>query len=98
MKIHDRKVEDQGLSTVISCRIDSGQPQLPTRMWYEIPSKYKNRVARTLDPFLIPLILLSMKLKEDIEIVGDLSKGLIENLHEYQRSFHHTFLNTRLLR
>ena len=91
MKIFDREIEEEGHSIMLSAKVQTQGRDLPERIWYQVPTEYNNQLSTTMDPFLVPLLILAMSRNENIEVIGDLSKGLLRNLNKFQTIFDEWF-------
>ncbi len=58
------------------------------RVYYAIPINIAPVLTLLADPFLIPLVLPAMRLGARIEVKGEVSEGLLENLEEFQVIWH----------
>lgn len=82
MKINPLKVIADGKNVKISCFIEYGDSK--KELWYCLDQEYQDFLTvDKLDGFLVGLLLLAMKHKEDIYIDGAISEKLFYNLTNY---------------
>jgi hypothetical protein len=62
------------------------------RLYFEYPNVNIKQIIPTMDSFLVSLLLVAMKLGEDIKLDGNISPKLSYNLNTYQQYFKN-FLN-----
>lgn len=79
MKINKPEVSIQGEFATISSTIEyQGQSR---SLWYAVEQEYRDFISsETLDAFLVGLLMLAMKVGEDIEIDGAISEKLFYNI------------------
>lgn len=61
--------------------------QKQTRLWYRLPESCQESIAPSCDPYIIATILLSMKQGADVQIHGEVSPSLLQNLSEFQAAW-----------
>lgn len=72
-------------SEIISSKTDQ---LLPAFLKYQIPADYKSFINLSPEPFIIGLLALAMRLKENIQYEGMISRQLKEGIHRYQKILH----------
>jgi hypothetical protein len=90
MIIHIPEVMTRAGEVVLTARVEceaSGLP-MPDRLWFAYPEEFADFVTEGSDGFALGLLLLAMRLGEDLEIRGRLCSQLAHGLEEYQRWFH----------
>lgn len=69
----------------VSAQIDSAE------LWFRLNEASGLVPSADLDPFVVAVLLVAMQKKEDIEVVGKISKRLLEGLEKYQDQYHDWF-------
>ena len=89
MIIHQPELTHQGTEIRISSRIEmkSSGLKLPERLWFIFPEEHIDHLTDRSDAFIVGLLLLAMRLNEDVEVRGQVSPKLAYGLQEYQRIF-----------
>jgi len=82
MILHPIECEQHGNAVRVQCRVEhSGTEEV---LWYEVDEKYAPYLTTDRhDGFLVGILLLAMKLGEDIEVRGALSEKLCYNVATY---------------
>jgi len=60
---------------------------LPNFIEYTFPKNYRDYLCNSMEPYVMALLFLAMKTKEDIYVEGTLSPHFLYNIQEYQRYF-----------
>ncbi|WP_016952106.1 hypothetical protein [Anabaena sp. PCC 7108] len=84
-KIHlwqEETTEAEG-SITISVTIENPQ-QTRTRLWYRLPSDYKESVSNSCDAFIVATLMMAMNRSTDLIVHGEVSPSLLRNLTEFQ--------------
>jgi hypothetical protein len=87
-KIHiwqEAITEAEGAIT-IGVTIEDPQ-QNRTLFWYSLPSKYKELVTNSCDPFVVATILMAMNQSSNLIVHGEVSSSLLRNLTEFQAAW-----------
>jgi len=56
-------------------------------LWFRTSDKYIDCITDNEDSFVYAVLFTAMRLKEDIIVKGDVSRGLIENLKDFQNAW-----------
>ena len=93
MIIHKPKIKKTGDKICFSAKIKiESLDNAPNNLWFEINNKDNNiEISTKTDAFVSSLFLLAMRLNENIEVRGGLSKELLEGINKYQKIFHSWF-------
>ena len=85
MKIYNLRInyEDRKIILTASVQFHNAVYEI----FYAYSERFKGFINKTYDPFLAALLIPAMKEGEDIEIVGDISKKLLENTKKIQDIF-----------
>jgi hypothetical protein len=54
------------------------------RLWYRLPSAYREAVTKSCDPFVLGILFTVMKSPADLHIHGEVSPSLLRNLVEFR--------------
>ena len=75
---------------VISARVEfaSGGQDVPEKVWYAFPRRYKEVLSVGSEPFAAALLLPAMFWGEEVQILGQVSPKFAYGLQEYSRIFH----------
>ncbi|MEA5553232.1 hypothetical protein VB713_20030 [Anabaena cylindrica UHCC 0172] len=77
--------ESEG-SITISITIEDHQ-QTRTRLWYSLPSEYRELVTNSCDPFVLATVLMAMNQSTNLIVHGEVSPSLLQNLTEFQAAW-----------
>lgn len=81
----EETVEAQGLITV-SVTIEHPD-RTRNRLWYRLPSEYRDRLTLSCDPFVVAYILPAMNQSTNLLVHGEVSPSLLRNLAEFQTAW-----------
>lgn len=56
-------------------------------LWFDVPAEAATEICSTADPFLISALFVAMRRGSDLEIHGEVSRGLLEGLCDYQAAW-----------
>ncbi len=87
MIIHRPKIESTNNEVRISVDIEFEKEHLgiPRTLWFTFSKQYKKFTSLHANGFLLCLLPLAMRLREDVRVEGKISSRLLYNLREYQK-------------
>ncbi len=82
MIIHQPSIQIKDDQVIVSSKIETkAQISIPPELWFKFPLEYLDAVTDRTEGFFISLFLLGMHLNEDIEIRGEVSPLLADNIN-----------------
>lgn len=82
MIINSQRITESDDNVIVEALIEYSNKK--EKLWFSLPKDYKQYITQpNLDGFLVGLLPLAMKLGEDIEVKGAISKKLYFNLTNY---------------
>lgn len=85
MLIHEPEVQISNNEVIVRSRIETVAKSydFPNYLWYTFPLDYRDGLIIDSTPFLASMLMLSMWLGEDMEVRGDISPRVAQNLPRY---------------
>lgn len=77
----ENRIQDDELIASAIFDLEDGKPQ---ELWYRLPRVYQSNITHSCDPYVIGLLLPAMRAKADMEVHGQVSPSLLNNLEKYQ--------------
>ena len=88
MIIHKPQIEKKGNKVRVSAYIEvETKKEFSKTLWYEFDKEYEKYISKSLNGFVVAMILFAMYLKEDIKVKGKMSSKLAYGLKQLQGYF-----------
>jgi hypothetical protein len=81
----EEAIEADG-STTVSVTIERPD-QARSQLWYRVPSEHRSLITQSCDPFVVATIFEAMTQATDVEVHGQVSPSLLQNLAEFQAAW-----------
>jgi len=99
MIVHEPEVMERKNEILISSKIEIQNPimqSFPSRLYYAFPIEYEPFVNLQIDAFAFSMLMVAMRLRENLEIKGAISPRLAIGMQEHIKLFSYVYRNLPL--
>lgn len=94
MIVHEPEISRQDNEVILSSKIEINNQSLhsfPSKLYFAFPIEYEPYINLQIDAFAFSMLMIAMRLGEDLEIKGPISPRLAIGMQEHNKIFSHFY-------